>query len=174
MQHSCEYFLVYYVGLFCTGKWYGVHRVGVGVYLLNVADINLQAGSFYVDFVLTMFTETWSFPTVRACVRACVRTYVRAWYGIEIWLTTATNYLSFALLYFVLLCLCVGIYVFAIMIHPLLCLPSPPPPLHRRCQSKIQSMPKRCARLALQQRSNAHANAAPMSLLQSLLGQCRW
>jgi hypothetical protein len=43
-------------------KWYGVHRVGVGVYLLNVAEIDLQAGTFYVDFVLTIFTELWSFP----------------------------------------------------------------------------------------------------------------
>eukprot|EP00729_Bicosta_minor_P002130 gene2130-27931_t len=51
-------------------KWYGVHRVGVGVYLLNVADINLQAGSFYVDFVLTMFTETWSFPTYAEALRS--------------------------------------------------------------------------------------------------------
>eukprot|EP00039_Didymoeca_costata_P020867 m.342683 g.342683 ORF g.342683 m.342683 type:complete len:613 (+) comp21714_c0_seq1:376-2214(+) len=44
-------------------RYYGVHRVGIGVYVLNLAEINLQAGSFYIDFVLTIFTELKSYAS---------------------------------------------------------------------------------------------------------------
>ena len=40
-----------------------MHRVGVGVYVLNVAEVNLQSGSFYIDFILTMFTEDKPFES---------------------------------------------------------------------------------------------------------------
>eukprot|EP00040_Diaphanoeca_grandis_P015471 m.78985 g.78985 ORF g.78985 m.78985 type:complete len:630 (+) comp25168_c0_seq2:107-1996(+) len=44
-------------------RYLGVHRVGIGVYILNIGSISLQDNSFYVDFILTVMTEDRSFRT---------------------------------------------------------------------------------------------------------------
>eukprot|EP00041_Stephanoeca_diplocostata_P005556 m.63928 g.63928 ORF g.63928 m.63928 type:complete len:641 (+) comp15861_c0_seq8:133-2055(+) len=44
-------------------RYIGVHRVGLGVYVLNVADISVADASFYVDFILTVLTEDKSFES---------------------------------------------------------------------------------------------------------------
>lgn len=44
-------------------KYIGVHRFGIGIYVQNIADISITAGSFYVDFILTVFTEQRTFDS---------------------------------------------------------------------------------------------------------------
>ena len=44
-------------------KFEGVHRVGIGVFILNVGEVSLTDNTFHVDFMLSVFTEHYKFDT---------------------------------------------------------------------------------------------------------------
>lgn len=49
-------------------RYLGVHRVGVGLWALDVGNINLQGGAFDIDFMLTVRTEQYAFESRDAAV----------------------------------------------------------------------------------------------------------
>lgn len=49
-------------------KFEGVHRVGIGVFVLNVGEVSLTDNTFHIDFMLSVFTEHYKFDTYEGAI----------------------------------------------------------------------------------------------------------
>ncbi|XP_062506835.1 uncharacterized protein LOC134183348 [Corticium candelabrum] len=58
--------------VFLLGSSLAYYKLGIGVYILNIADINVVAGSFYADYLLTIYKSEKSYDSLESLMHTFV------------------------------------------------------------------------------------------------------